>query len=431
MSRFRFHALALAALAATASAAALLASGAGAKPSDVSGNVSMIGVWTSVEQKNFEKVIAGFEKKYPKVKVNFTSAGNNTPTVLTTDIAGGKPPDIADIAQPALVKQFAQQGHLKPITFAKATIQKYYGSAGVDLGSVNGKLYGLFFKASNKSEVWYNVKAFKNAGVTPPKTWPEFLKVAKTIRASGLPAYAIGGAEGWTLTDLFENIYLRTAGPAKYDQLTDHKIKWTDPSVITALKAMAQIYGDTSNILGGTSGALQTGNPQSVNAVFTTSPKAAMVIEGDFEPGVATTKVKALVDYNEFTFPSINGSPPSAVTSGDTIVMFKDNPATEAFISYLATPEAASIWAKAGGFTSPNHGVPLSTYSDSLQRASAQGLVTAKAVRFDMSDLEPAAFGATTGQGEWKIFQDFLKKPSNVNAIASSLEGAAAKAFKK
>ena len=46
-----------------------------------------------------------------------------------------------------------------------------------------------------------------------------------------MPAVSIGGADGWTLTDLFENIYLRTAGPEKYDQLATHKIKWTDPSV--------------------------------------------------------------------------------------------------------------------------------------------------------------------------------------------------------
>jgi alpha-glucoside transport system substrate-binding protein len=430
MSRFRFQALALAALAATG-AAALLASGAGAGQTAVSGKISMIGVWTSTEQQSFQAVIAGFQKKYPGVKVSFTSAGNNVPTVLATAIAGGKPPDIADIAQPALVKQFAQQGHLKPITFAKGTILKNYGQSGVDLGSVKGKLYGLFFKASNKSEVWYNVHTFKTAGVTPPKTWPQFLGVAKTIRSSGVPAFAIAGSEGWTLTDLFENIYLRTAGPAKYDQLTDHKIKWTDPSVITALKAMAQVIGDSKNIPGGAAGALQTGFAQSVNEVLSKTPKAAMVLEGDFVPGVATTKLKALTDYNEFTFPSINGSPPSAVTSGDTIVMFKDNPATEAFISYLASPDAATIWAKRGGFTSPNRKVPLSVYSDSLQRAAAQGLVTAKAVRFDMSDLEPVAFGATTGQGEWKIFQDFLQKPSNVSGIAASLESAAAKAFKK
>jgi alpha-glucoside transport system substrate-binding protein len=431
MRKYRFHALALAVVVLAATlVAAYGVGGAGASQKAVSGKLSMIGIWTSTEQKSFQAVIAGFNKTYPNVKVSYTSAGNNTPTVLATAIQGGHPPDIAAIGQPALVKQFAQKGALKPITFAKGAIASNYGPGGVTLGTVSGKLYGLFFKASNKSTVWYNVAAFKNAGVKAPTTWPQLLSAAKTLHASGTPAFSIGGSEGWTLTDLFENVYLRTAGGAKYDQLTDHKIKWTDASVKTALKDMAQILGDTANIAGGTAGALQTDFPTSVNNVFSTPPKAAMVIEGDFVPGVATVKATAITDYNEFAFPSINGSPPSAVTGGDTVVMFKDSPASRAFVNYLASPEASTIWAKRGGFTSPNKKVPLSAYSDPLTRASAQALVSAKVSRFDLSDLEPPAFGATTGQGEFKLFQDFLKNPKNVNGIAGQLESAAAKAFK-
>jgi alpha-glucoside transport system substrate-binding protein len=428
--KIRLSALTLA-VAGAALVAAFTVAGAGAGHQAVSGKVSMIGIWTATEQKSIQAVIAGFQKKFPGVTVSYTSAGNDTPTVLKTRLAGGKPPDVAAVGQPALVREFAGKGQLKPLTFAQSTIRANYGKNGVTLGTVNGKLYGLLFKASNKSTVWYSVKAFKDAGVTPPKTWPQLLTAAKTIRGSGLPAFAIGGAEGWTLTDLFENIYLRTAGPAKYDQLTLHKLKWTDPSVKKALTFMAQILGDTQNIPGGTTGALQTGFPQSVDEVLTKSPKAAMVLEGDFVPGVATTKgLKAGTDYNMFPFPSVNGSPPSVVLGGDTVVMFKDSPAARAFISYLASPAASTIWAKRGGFTSPNLKVPLSAYSDALTRASAQQLKTASASRFDLSDLEPAAFGATTGQGEWKIFQDFLKNPKNIDGTASALESSASKAFK-
>src|SRR3989441_8127066 len=148
MSKFRFHALALAALAA-AGGAAYVAGGAGAGQKAVSGNLSMVGIWTATEQKSFQAVIDGFHKKYPNVKVTYTSTGNNTPTILQPRLAGGKPPDLAAIGQPALVKQFAQQGKLKPITFAQGAIQKNLGSNGVTLGSVGGKLYGLFFKAAN------------------------------------------------------------------------------------------------------------------------------------------------------------------------------------------------------------------------------------------------------------------------------------------
>ena len=140
-----------------------------------------------------------------------------------------------------------------------------FGESIVTTGSVDGKLYGLLFKAANKSTVWYNVAAFEDAGVEPPETWDEFLENSKTINASGLPAYSIGGADGWTLTDLFENIYIQTAGPETYDKLAKHEIPWTDQSVKDALAEMAKIVGDTDNIAGGQAGALQTDFPTSVS----------------------------------------------------------------------------------------------------------------------------------------------------------------------
>ena len=184
----------------------------------------------------------------------------------------------------------------------------------------------MVFKGANKSTIWYSTSAFKNAGVEPPKTWAGLLAAAKTLRASGTKAYSIAGADGWTLTDLFENIYLRQAGPAKYDKLSAHTIKWTDPTVKTALKTMAQVFSDTDNIRGGTTGALQTDFPTSVNNVFSRPPKAAMVMEGDFVPGASATKAKPITEYNEFAFPSVDGSAPSVVGGGDTVVMFKDTP---------------------------------------------------------------------------------------------------------
>jgi alpha-glucoside transport system substrate-binding protein len=428
MNRYRW-ALALSlALTLTALVGASTAGGAH-KQRGVSGTISIIAKWTGAEQASFLAVLAPFKKANPGVTVKYQGAGDNTPQIVSTAIAGGNPPDIATMPQPGTMADFAKRGALKPITFAKGTIAAHYTPFWVNLGTINGKLYGLFFKGSQKSTVWYNVKSFKNAGVKPGKTWPQFLALAKTLRASGQKAYSIGGSDGWTLTDLFENIYLRSAGVAKYQALSQHKIKWTDPSVKTALTEMAKVVGDTNNIAGGKAGALQTDFNTSVSNVFSASPKAAMVIEGDFVPGVvAHPAVKAISGYNVFDFPSINGSPIESVGGGDIVTMLRDTPQTRALIKYLATPAAATIWAKRGGFGSPNKDVPPSAYPDALQRKAAVGLV--KAVVFDMSDLQPAAFGATTGQGEWKLFQDFVTTPSNVNGIASKLEAAAAKAYK-
>jgi alpha-glucoside transport system substrate-binding protein len=118
------------------------------------------------------------------------------------------------------------------------------------------------------------------------------------------------------------------------------------------------------------------------------------------------------------------------VGGGDQLVMFKDSSAARALVEYLATPEAAEIWVRRGGFASPNKGVPEDAYQDPLLRTTATALANAETFRFDLSDLQPSAFGGTVGQGEFKLFQDFLSNPDDVDGIAQKLEAAAAKAFK-
>jgi hypothetical protein len=142
------------------------------------------------------------------------------------------------------------------------------------------------------------------------------------------------------------------------------------------------------------------------------------------------TKSKVGTDAKFFDFPAINGSKPSVVGGGDVAVALKDNKASQELLKYLASPDAAAVWAKQGGFTSPNKNLDPSNYSDDTTRKSAEALVGAgDAFRFDMSDLAPAAFGGTPGKGEWKILQDFLAKPSDVAGTMQKLESAAAAAF--
>jgi ABC-type glycerol-3-phosphate transport system substrate-binding protein len=200
--------------------------------------------------------------------------------------------------------------------------------------------------------------------------------------------------------------------------------------VVKALKTMGSIL-TSGNMAGGTSGALQTDFPTSVSNVFSKSPKAAMVIEGDFVPGVLSPNpLKPGSGYNVFPFPTIGNTAGYVEGGGDELMMFKDNPATRALVSYLATGAAQSIWAKRGGYTAPAKTVPPSAYPDAITRATATAVGKAKAFVFDLSDLQPASFGATVGQGEFKIFQDFLKTPSNATGISKTLESAAAKAYK-
>ncbi|MFJ9666721.1 ABC transporter substrate-binding protein [Streptomyces sp. NPDC101219] len=395
-------------------------------------SLEVAAVWTGAEQANFKKVLAEFEKR-TGAKVTFVPAQDPIINFLGSKIAGGAPPDVAMLPQPGAIKQAVEKKWAKPLgAEAKAELAKNYSQGWQDIGAVGGEQYGVYYKAANKSLIWYNAQVFENAGADEPKTWDELLTTAQTVYDSGVTPFSVGGADGWTLTDWFENVYLSQAGPEKYDQLAAHEIKWTDPSVKDALTTLAEIWGKKDYLAGGPSGALQTEFPASVTQTFTggDQPKAGMVYEGDFvQVNIAETDAEIGTDAKVFPFPSVGDTPP-VVSGGDAAVILKDSKAAQALATFLASPDAASIQAKLGGYLSPNKNVPNSAYPNEVQRTTAKALIDAgDDFRFDMSDQAPQAFGGTPGKGEWKALQDFLKDPSDIAGTQRQLEADAAAAY--
>ena len=392
------------------------------------GTVEVAAVWSGDEQAAFQKVLDAFTEE-TGIETSFTSTGDDIATVLGSRIAGDDPPDVAVLPQPGLLNDLAGQDALKPIDdVVGETVDENFAPVWRELGTVEGELYGVWFKAANKSTMWYRPPAFEEAGVEAPESWDDLLKTASTLSDAGITPFSIGGGDGWTLTDWFENVYLRTAGPEKYDQLARHEIPWTDASVKTALTTLAQVFGEKEWLAGGVEGALAADFPKSVTTVFS-EEKAAMVYEGDFVAGVISSDTDAELGEGAdfFPFPDIEGKG-GIVGGGDVAVLMSDTEQGKALIEFLATPEAGQAWAEQGGFTSPNKNLDVEVYPDDITRRSAEELVGAESFRFDLSDLQPAAFGGTAGQGMWKLLQDFLRDPSQVDPIAQQLEAAAAAA---
>ncbi|MFE6334159.1 ABC transporter substrate-binding protein [Streptomyces sp. NPDC057806] len=398
--------------------------------------VTVAGVWSGSEQKNFQKVLDAFTEK-TGAKTQFMSTGDNVSTVVGSKIEGGNAPDVVMVPQVGVLQQFAEQGWLEPLSKkTESAVDSGFAKVWKTYGSVDGTFYGLYFKAAHKSTVWYSPDALDQAGVEPPRTFDAMLEAGRTVSDSGLAAFSVAGQDGWTLTDWFENVYLSQAGPEKYDALAAHELKWTDASVVKALTTLGTLFKDEQLIAGGRDGALNTDFPGSVEQVFGPKAEAGMVYEGDFVAGVAKDQFGRSIgdDANFFPFPAVGGGEAPVVSGGDAAVVLKDGKnrkAAQALVEFLATPEAAAVWAEAGGFLSPNKKLDPAAYSDAVTRATAKSLVAAgDSVRFDMSDQAPAAFGGTKGAGEWKILQDFLRDPSDPKATAAKLEAAAAKAYK-
>jgi alpha-glucoside transport system substrate-binding protein len=298
---------------------------------------------------------------------------------------------------------------------------------------MDGELYGVWFKAANKSLVWYSIGAFERAGVVPPQDLDRLDDVAAALAASGTPPFAVAAApeDAWTLTDWFENLYLRVAGPERYDALAEHRLRWTDETVEATLGLLAQLIAPRF-VAGGPASARTTGLTDAAAAVFSTTPRAAMVVEGDFIPGVVAgaSEAELGVDVDVFPFPEARPGGRLVVGGGDVAVQMRRSDAGAALLRFLASAEAGEIWAARGGFLSANEDVDLTVYPDDTTRDIARGLLEAgDGFRFDLSDLQPVEFGGTTGSGMWAALRDFLADPSDIAGTAARLEAEATAAW--
>lgn len=395
--------------------------------------LEVLGSWSNVEQARFTAVLTAFARS-TGASVRYTRAPDYLPTVLDERLARRDPPDLAVLPQPGVLVRYARAGDLVALDAATArVVRQRYSSVWRSLATVHGRQYGVWFKAADKSLVWYDVASFERAGVVPPTDLTGLLRVVRTLYRDGMTPWSIGAGagDGWTLTDVFENLYLRQAGPALYDRLTAHTIPWTDPSVTRALELMRRLLAPPF-LLGGVPGSLRRGFEDSVISAFTRPARAAMVSEGDFVAAVVTTRTRDRLtsDVDTFTFPGSYRGLPVVVGGGDVVVQMRASAAGRQLMRYLASPEAAAVWARAGGFVSPNLDLDLAVYPDPISRAVARSLVEAgDGFRFDLSDQQPAQFGAapTSGmQGALRRFLAGLDVPRTqqlLEAAASAAEG--------
>ena len=392
-------------------------------------NLVVAATWTGDEQRAFANVLRAFSAR-TGIGVEYVSTTRDIVEWVDARDQADCLPDVMLLPQPGLLQELARRGRLKALDTATARlVADNYQPGWQRLGRVDGdgQLYGVWFKAANKSLFWYDTKAFARAGVTPPETWGQLMDVAAKLKTADITPFAVAGGSGWTLTDWFENVYLRTAGPEKYESLASGRTRWTDETVKRALARLAEVFARTEWIAAGDKGRAGTTYEDSVEQVFKLE-QAAMVFEGSFVATAIEENTKAKVGSNAlfFPFPAIDGGLEDHVVAagGDVAVMLTDNSATTQLMQFLASPEAAEPWAKEGGFISPNKKLGLQYYGDEPTRVAAASLAQATDVHYDLSDRTLPAFGGVEGEGMRGILQRFLARPSEIDRTADDLEAA-------
>lgn len=367
-----------------------------------SNTLTILGVWTGAEAEAFNKMVAPFEAE-TGIKVEFTGT-RDLPTILTTQVEAGNPPDVSALPNPGQMIEFAKDNKLVDLsTFMDMdTLRSDYSSTWLDLGTYKDKFYGVFISADLKSLVWYNPKAFTAAGYTVPTTWDEMIALSNKMVADGKTPWAIGfesgAASGWAGTDWIEDIMLRTVEPEVYDLWVKHGISWLDDRVQRAFELFGQIALNEKYVYGGTNAELTINFGDSPDALFTTPPNAYMHRQATFIKSFILDHFPNLVpgeDFDFFPFPPIDpqyGTP--ALGAADMFAMFNDTPEARAFMEYIVSPEAQEIWVGELGKLSANKRINPAAYPDDLTRKAAKILSEASTFRFDGSDLMPSAVGA-------------------------------------
>ncbi|MEA5512294.1 ABC transporter substrate-binding protein [Crocosphaera sp. UHCC 0190] len=385
--------------------------------------VTILGVVIGEQQKKLEQALAAFTEE---TGIEIVYEGTDTfATTLPIRVDSGNPPDLAMFPQPGLMKDFAKEGKLIPLTnfMTPQQLQDAYADSWLELGSVDDTVYGVWYRASVKSLVWYNSKVFKKNGYEIPKTWDEMIALSDRLVAEGKTPWCIGlesgDATGWVATDWVEDIMLRTAGAKTYDRWITHQIPFTDQSVKNALETFGKIVRNKNYVYGGMVGVLSTPFGDSIQGLFGDKPNCYLHRQATFIASFLPEDVNITEDVGIFPLPPINAEQGLPIlVAGDVFAMFNDTPEARKLMEYLASKVPHEVAAGLGGYISPRKNISLTLYPDQLMKKQAQILADAEVIRFDASDMMPGAVGTGTF---WSGMVDYVGG-TDVDTVLQNIE---------
>jgi alpha-glucoside transport system substrate-binding protein len=402
--------------------------------------VEVLAPYVESDRATFMRVLDAFTAR-TGINVEYTPCCTGSLPQLQTRLAAGDPPDVAVVFRPGELPTFAHAGDLVPLAslgLTSVNMRRNFGTGLLRRATVGGVLNAVPLKASSKSLIWYKPDSFRRYGFHVPHTWRQLLAITRGYRARRLVPWAVGCGPGpedsWTLTDWFENIFLRTAGPARYERLFAGRLPFTDRFVAHAVRLMLQIVNDKST-LGGTKAALTTSWIDALSSVFGRAAKAELYMEGGFVGQIAVgqlnTALRPGLTIGSMPWPTINPRLSNATVGGaDFAVALDNNAVARKLLLYLSSSAAGKVWASAGRVTgswsvSPNRLVPRALYANALVANEAHQVANAQSFEFDGSDELPGNLSET-----WAAtLQDIVKAPARLKQTLSHFGREAQRAF--
>src|SRR4051794_15324241 len=293
--------LILTGVAGAATAYGLSASGASAQSltpaRSVAGSVSFgSNASDPVPKKAYAAVFKQFTKK-TGTKVAVNTVDHNTFQEQINTYLQGRPQDVFTWFAGYRMQFFAQKGLLTPIDDVWQSLAPQFSPA---LQAASKGLDGHYYFVPIYNYPWavfYRRSLFKEKGYTIPKTWDQFIALAKKMKADGLTPIAFTDKDGWPAMGTFDILNMRINGYAYHVRLMAGKESWDSPQVKAVFSQWSELLPYYS------SGALgltwQEGAQQLV------SKQAGMFLLGSFV-GQQFTDPADHDDLDFFAYPSIN-----------------------------------------------------------------------------------------------------------------------------
>lgn len=283
----------LAAGASTLPAQAQSTPAATAAASSASGNFEVFHWWAGAEAPAISALLDVFSKQYPGIKITNSAvaggAGVNAHAVLKTRMLGGQPPDSFQVhAGWELIGTYAIANTLEPLDDlykSEGWMDKFPKSL-LDLMSYNGHIWSVPLTIHRANLLWYIPANLAKWGITPPKTWDEFLTTCATLKAKDPTVAPLAIGATFLQVQLFENILLATLGPKDYVNLFQGNLKWTDDKVKAAFTMYSKVLNQCVNA---DYASLGDWVPA---AEMVVSGKAAFHLDGDWAAGQFSTNDK-------------------------------------------------------------------------------------------------------------------------------------------
>jgi len=285
-----------------------------------------------------------FHQIHPNISIKFQAVpADSAQTKLTTQIAGGNPPDVAYVDD-GTVGAFAPRGAILNLedymSKSKATPKSDYVPAFAKMVSYQGQMYGLPIDGESTA-LFYRTDELKKAGISsPPKTWAELEADAKklTIPSEKQYGYALFATTGETSYYWYPFLYQAGGTQTTPD---DKHAAFASPAGLKAGEFYVGLRKYSSPDLWGS-------DSWTARVTFATG-KSAMYMAGAWFAGEMENTFKKTIKNNWAVAPlptETAGSPCATTIAGDALVIpsaSKNHDAAWKWMEFLSAPQNMAL----------------------------------------------------------------------------------------